>query len=147
MADQKSLSDHIYKLMFIKRMQARDNSFNKFMNGRGILASGGGLARGLGLPSGGGLDSSGFKNRRPSTQISMLSNTKDDVDFIQAEKNLKEIDNSDIVEYKEAESLESKVEEPKAQSTNKKDKPKKDKPKKELDKSEIEYDEHIVYYI
>jgi len=157
MEDQKSLSDHIYKLMFIKRIQAKNNSFNKFLTGDGILVSGGGLARGGGLPSGGGLDNSKFKNRKPSTQISMLSNTKDDVDFIQAEKNLKEIDSSVIVEYKEAEPIAPIVEEPKApkveehiaQSVDKKDKPKKsNKPiPAEKDDKAPEYDEHIIYYI
>jgi archaellum component FlaD/FlaE len=124
MADQKAFSDHIEKLLFIKRLQARENSFNKFLTGQGILAEGGGMAHGGGLGSGGGLDSSGFKNRRPAVQTAMLSNDKDDVDFMQAEINLTEIDNANMVEYKDAEPLESKAEEPKAQATNKKGKPK-----------------------
>ena len=119
MADQKAFSDHIEKLLFIKRLQARENSFNKFLTGQGILAEGGGMAHGGGLGSGGGLDSSGFKNRRPAVQTAMLSNDKDDVDFIQAEINLTEIDNANIVEYKDPESIETK-----AKATNKKGKPK-----------------------
>ena len=65
MADQKAFSDHMEKLLFIKRLQARENSFNKFLTGDGILAEGGGMAHGGGLGSGGGLDSSGFK--KPKT--------------------------------------------------------------------------------
>jgi len=129
MADQKAFSDHMEKLMFIKRLQSRENSFNKFLTGQGILAEGGGMAHGGGLGSGGGLDSSGFKNRRPAVQTAMLSNDKDDDDFMQAEINLAEINNATIVDYKDPESLESKAEEskaqePKAQATNKKGKPK-----------------------
>ena len=76
--DQRAFSDHIEKLLFIKRLQARENSFNKFLTGQGILDEGGGLAHGGGLGSGGGLDNSGFKNRRPAVQAEMLSTTKDD---------------------------------------------------------------------
>jgi hypothetical protein len=119
MADQKAFSDHMEKLMFIKRLQARENSFNKFLTGQGILDEGGGMAHGGGLGSGGGLDSSGFKNRRPAVQTAMLSNDKDDDDFTQAEINLTEIDNATIVEYKDPESLETK-----AQVIDKKGKPK-----------------------
>ena len=72
MADQKAFSDHMEKLMFIKRLQARENSFNKFLTGQGILAEGGGMAHGGGLGSGGGLDSSGFKNRRPAVQTDVI---------------------------------------------------------------------------
>jgi hypothetical protein len=86
MTDQKAFSDHIDKMLFIKRLQSRENLFNKFLTGDGVLPSGGGLARGLGLPSGGGLDNSGFKNRRPAIQAEMLSTTKDE-DEIQAEEN------------------------------------------------------------
>ena len=151
--------------MFIKRIQSKNNSFNKFLTGDGILASGGGMARGGGLPHGRGLDNSKFKNRIKSTQIAMSSKLKDDVDFIQADKNNKDIDSSVIVEYKEADSIESKVEEPiapileepiapileepVAQSVDKKDKPKKsNKPiPAEKDDKAPEYDETIIYYI
>jgi len=115
MADQKAFSDHMEKLLFIKRLQARENSFNKFLTGDGILANGGGMAHGGGLGSGGGLDSSGFKNRRPAVQTAMLSNDKDDDVLMQAESNLTEITNANMVEYKDAESLETK-----ARATNKK---------------------------
>ena len=75
MADQKSFNDHIEKLMFIKRLQARENLFDKFLTGDGVLPSGGGLAHGMGLGSGGGLDNSGFKNRKPAIQTEMLTTT------------------------------------------------------------------------
>ena len=90
MADQKAFSDHIEKLLFIKRLQARENSFNKFLTGQGILAEGGGMAHGGGLGSGGGLDSSGFKNRRPAVQVAMLSTTKDE-GVIEAEENMTQV--------------------------------------------------------
>ena len=109
MADQKAFSDHMEKLLFIKRLQARENSFNKFLTGQGILAEGGGMAHGGGLGSGGGLDSSGFKNRRPAVQAEMLSTTKDD-GVIMAESNITEITNANMEEYKDAASPESKVE-------------------------------------
>ena len=109
MSDQKAFSDHMEKLNFIKRLQARENTFNKFLTGQGILDEGGGMAHGGGLGSGGGLDSSGFKNRRPAVQTAMLSNDKDADDFTQANINLAEIDNADIVEYKDDESLETKA--------------------------------------
>jgi len=107
MADQKAFSDHIEKLLFIKRLQARENSFNKFLTGDGILANGGGMAHGGGLGSGGGLDSSGFKNRRPAVQAEMLSTTKDD-GVIMAVSNITEMINSNMDEYKDDESLETK---------------------------------------
>ena len=78
MADQKSFNDHIEKLMFIKRLQAKENLFDKFLTGNGVLPSGKGLARGGGLGSGGGLDNSGFKNRRPAIQAEILTTYKDD---------------------------------------------------------------------
>ena len=105
--DQKAFSDHIEKLLFIKRLQSRENLFNKFLTGKGVLPEGGGLARGLGLPSGGGLDSSGFKNRRPAVQAEMLSSTKDD-DVIDAESNITELTNANMEEFKDDESLEVK---------------------------------------
>jgi len=108
MADQKAFSDHMEKLLFIKRLQARENSFNKFLTGQGILPNGGGLAHGGGLGSGGGLDNSGFKNRRPAVQAEMLSTAKDD-DVIMAERNITEITNANMEEYKDHESLEAKV--------------------------------------
>ena len=108
MADQKAFSDHMEKLLFIKRLQARENSFNKFLTGDGILANGGGMAHGGGLGSGGGLDSSGFKNRRPAVQAEMLSTTKDD-GVIMAESNITEITNANMEEYKDDDSLEVKV--------------------------------------
>ena len=107
MADQKAFSDHMEKLLFIKRLQARENSFNKFLTGQGILAEGGGMAHGGGLGSGGGLDSSGFKNRRPAVQAEMLSTTKDD-GVIMAESNITEMTNANMEEYKDAETLETK---------------------------------------
>ena len=119
MADQKAFSDHMEKLLFIKRLQARENSFNKFLTGDGILANGGGMAHGGGLGSGGGLDSSGFKNRRPAVQTAMLSNDKDDDELMQANINITEITNANMVEYKDHESLETK-----SQARNLKDKPK-----------------------
>ena len=90
MSDQKAFSDHIEKLMFIKRLQARENIFDKFLSGDGILPSGGGMAKGLGLGSGGGLDSSGFKNRKPAIQEAMLSTTKDD-NVIEADENIAQL--------------------------------------------------------
>jgi DNA-binding phage protein len=118
MADQKAFSDHMEKLLFIKRLQARENSFNKFLTGDGILDAGGGMAKGGGLGSGGGLDSSGFKNRRPAVQAEMLSTTKYD-GVIMAESNITEITNANMEEYKDDDSLETK-----AQATNKKGNPK-----------------------
>ena len=117
MADQRAFSDHIEKLMFIKRLQSRENSFNKFLTGDGILAEGGGMDRGGGLGSGGGLDSSGFKNRRPAVQIAMLSNDKDEDDFMEANENLVELSNADMVEYTGKGSIASKAEESKAEET------------------------------
>ena len=90
MADQKAFSDHIEKLMFIKRLQARENLFDKFLTGDGVLPEGGGMAKGLGLGSGGGLDSSGFKNRKPAIQEAILSTTKD-ADVIQADENIAQL--------------------------------------------------------
>jgi len=90
MSDQRAFSDHIEKLMFIKRLQARENLFDKFLMGEGVLASGKGLAHGGGLGSGGGLDSSGFKNRKPAVQEAMLSTTKDD-NVIRADENIAQL--------------------------------------------------------
>ena len=90
MSDQKSFNDHIEKMLFMKRLQSRENLFNKFLTGDGILPEGGGLSRGGGLPSGGGLDSSGFKNRRPAIQAEMLSTTKDE-DEIRVDDNLSQL--------------------------------------------------------
>jgi len=112
--DQRAFSDHIEKLLFIKRLQSRENSFNKFLTCDGILADGGGMARGGGLGSGGGLDSSGFKNRRPAVQIAMLSNDKNEGDFVEAKENILELSNVVLSEYKgtgSASSKEEKVEE------------------------------------
>jgi hypothetical protein len=117
MADQRAFSDHVEKLLFIKRLQARENSFNKFLTGDGILAEGGGMARGGGLGSGGGLDSSGFKNRRPAVQTAMLSNDKNEDDFIEANENLVELSNVEMVEYTGKGSVSSKAEESKAEET------------------------------
>jgi archaellum component FlaD/FlaE len=98
--DQRAFSDHIEKLLFIKRLQARENSFNKFLTGDGILDAGGGLARGGGLGSGGGLDSSGFKNRRPAIQTAMLSNDKNEDDVIEASDNIEELNTVDMIDIK-----------------------------------------------
>ena len=73
MSDAQSFSDHVNKLMFIKRIQEREGLLDRFMSGNGIMARGGGIGRGDGLPIGGGLDSSGFKSRRPAVQEQMLS--------------------------------------------------------------------------
>jgi len=107
--DQRAFSDHIEKLLFIKRLQDRENSFNKFLTGDGILANGGGMARGGGLGSGGGLDSSGFKNRRPAIQIAMLSNDKNEGDFIEAKDNILELNTVVLSEYKGTGSVSSKA--------------------------------------
>ena len=117
MADQKAFSDHMEKLLFIKRLQARENSFNKFLTGQGILAEGGGMAHGGGLGSGGGLDSSGFKNRRPAVQTAMLSNDKNEDDFMEANENLVELSNVEMVEYTGKGSISSKAEESKAEES------------------------------
>ena len=90
MSDHKAFNDHIEKLLFIKRLQARENLFDKFLSGQGVLPEGGGLAKGLGLGSGGGLDSSGFKNRKPAIQEQMLSTTKDD-NVIRADENIAQL--------------------------------------------------------
>ena len=115
--DQRAFSDHIEKLMFIKRLQARENSFNKFLTGDGILDAGGGMARGGGLGSGGGLDSAGFKNRRPAVQTAMLSNDKNEDDFMEANENLVELSNVEMVEYTGKGSISSKAEESKAEES------------------------------
>ena len=94
MADQKAFSDHIEKLLFIKRLQARENSFNKFLTGQGILADGGGIARGGGLGSGGGLNDGGFKNRRPAIQTEMVTSVKGD-DVLISEGNIEELVNNE----------------------------------------------------
>jgi len=109
MSDHKAFSDHMEQLNFIKRLQARENTFNKFLTGQGILDTGGGMAHGGGLGSGGGLDSAGFKNRRPAVQTAMLSNDKNEDDFTQANINIAEIDSVDIVDYKDDETLEMKA--------------------------------------
>jgi len=100
MTDQKAFSDHIDKLMFIKQLQERENLFDKFLTGKGVLPEGKGMARGGGLGSGGGLDSSGFKNRRPAIQSEMLSTTKDD-DVIQAEENYVQLSGVAVEETKD----------------------------------------------
>jgi hypothetical protein len=94
MSDQKAFSDHIEKLNFIKRLQARENLFNKFLTGQGILDEGGGMAHGGGLGSGGGLNDGGFKNRRPAIQTEMVTSTKGD-DVIRAEDNIEELVNNE----------------------------------------------------
>jgi hypothetical protein len=158
MEDQKSLSDHIFKLLIVNRISAKNNSFNKFLNGPGVLASGGGMSRGGGLPPGRGLDNSEFKKRIKSTQISMSSNLYDDADFIKVATNNKDIDSSVIVEYKEAieskeEPIEPILEEPILEEpVDKKDKSKKskksNKPKPaEKDDTPPVYGKPIIYYI
>ena len=95
MADQKAFSDHIDKLMFIKRLQARENIFDKFLTGQGVLPEGKGLAHGGGLGSGGGIDNGGFKNRRPAIKEQMLSTTKD-ADVIQADEVVAQLSGTDL---------------------------------------------------
>ena len=85
MSDARAFSDHVNKLMFIKRLQEREGLLDKYMNGNGLLPDGGGLMKGLGLPSGGGLDSSGFKSRRPAVQAQMLSGLKEQVESTREE--------------------------------------------------------------
>jgi hypothetical protein len=87
MSDHAAFNDHFNKMMFIKKLQAREDLFDKFLTGDGILPEGGGLKRGGGLGSGGGLDNSGFHNRRPAVQQEMLSTTKDD-DEVEADENI-----------------------------------------------------------
>jgi hypothetical protein len=94
MSDQNAFSEHIEKLLFIKRLQARENLFNKFLTGQGILADGGGMAHGGGLGSGGGIDDGGFKNRRPAIQTEMVTSFKGD-DVIRAEDNIEELVNNE----------------------------------------------------
>jgi hypothetical protein len=122
MADQKAFSAHIEKLLFIQRLQARENQFNKFLTGQGILANGGGMAHGGGLGSGGGLDNAGFKNRRPAVQVAMLSNDKDDDAFVQSEINLEEINNVYIEEFTEPKPV-AEPEEKKELPSEKKERP------------------------
>jgi len=97
MSDHTAFNDHVQKLLFIKRLQERENLFDKFLSGDGILPEGGGLARGLGLGSGGDLDSSGFKNRKPAIQEQMLSTTKDD-NVIRADENMAQLQSVDFDE-------------------------------------------------
>ena len=52
MSDTQSFSDHVNKLMFIKRLQEREGLLDRFMSGNGIMANGGGIGRGGGLPTG-----------------------------------------------------------------------------------------------
>ena len=85
MSDALAFSDHVNKLMFIKRLQEREGLLDKYMSGNGVLPNGGGLMKGLGLPSGGGLDSSGFKSRRPAVQAQMLSGLKEHVESTKEE--------------------------------------------------------------
>ena len=100
MSDHKAFNDHIEKLLFIKRLQARENLFDKFLTGDGVLPSGGGLSHGLGLGSGGGIDNGGFKNRRPAIKEQMLSTTKDD-DVIQADENMANLSGIDFQEIED----------------------------------------------
>ena len=99
-SDHKAFNDHIEKLLFIKRLQARENLFDKFLTGQGILPEGKGMSRGGGLGSGGGLDSSGFKNRKPAVQEAMLSATKDD-DVIQADENIANLSGANFQEIED----------------------------------------------
>ena len=97
-SDQKAFNDHIDKMLFIKRLQARENLFDKFLTGQGVLPSGGGLARGLGMPSGGGLDSSGFKNRKPAIQTEMLTTIPNEREE-EAEHDITQINKLNHIEY------------------------------------------------
>jgi hypothetical protein len=97
MSDHTAFNEHISKLLFIKRLQARENLFDKFLTGDGILPEGGGMSRGGGMPTGGGIDNGGFKNRRPAVQQQMLSTTKDD-NVIRADENMAQLSGTDFKE-------------------------------------------------
>lgn len=72
MASSKELSNHIDRLMFIQRMQEKDNQLQKLMEGKGVLPSGGGLGHGGGLGRGGGLEAGGFYQRKFAVRQQML---------------------------------------------------------------------------
>ena len=75
-SDTRAFSDHLHKLMFIKRLQEREGLMDKYFDGKGILPSGGGLGRGGGLPVGRGLDDGGFSKRNPIVKQEMLTEVK-----------------------------------------------------------------------
>ena len=75
-SDTRAFSDHLHKLMFIKRLQEREGLMDKYFDGKGILPSGGGLGRGGGLPVGRGLDDGGFSKRKPIVKQEMLTEVK-----------------------------------------------------------------------
>ena len=75
-ADTRAFSDHLHKLMFIKRLQEREGLMHKHFDGPGLIPSGGGLGRGGGLPVGRGLDDGGFSKRKPAIKQQMLTEVK-----------------------------------------------------------------------
>ena len=75
-SDTRAFSDHLHKLMFIKRLKEREGLMDKYFDGKGILPSGGGLGRGGGLPVGRGLDDGGFSKRKPIVKQEMLTEVK-----------------------------------------------------------------------
>ena len=72
MSSSIELSNHIDRLMFIQRMQEKDNQLQKLMEGQGVLPSGGGLGHGGGLGRGGGLEAGGFYQRKFAVRQQML---------------------------------------------------------------------------
>jgi len=67
------ISQHIDKMMFIQRLQAKENVLNKFLNdGGSLLPRGGGLGHGGGLGRGGGIEAGGFYTRKPAVRQEML---------------------------------------------------------------------------
>ena len=67
------LSQHLDKIMFIQRLQAKEGLLNKFLNdGGSLLPRGGGLGHGGGLGRGGGLEAGGFYTRKPAVREQML---------------------------------------------------------------------------
>lgn len=72
MSSQKELSQHIDKLLFISRLQERENELKKFTGGQGVLPDGGGIGHGGGLGRGGGMDTGGFYQRKFAVRQLML---------------------------------------------------------------------------
>ena len=68
-----SFSQHLDKMMFIQRVQAKENVLKKFLNdGGSLLPRGGGLGHGGGLGRGGGIEAGGFYTRKPAVRQEML---------------------------------------------------------------------------
>ena len=99
-ADTRAFSDHLHKLMFIKRLQEREGLMHKHFDGPGLIPSGGGLDRGGGLPIGRGLDDGGFSKRKPAIKEQMLTEVKvseDDVNDALADYHAVTIDLKDNI--------------------------------------------------